>query len=111
MEKFSIRVNGRISQRIVKSMYMDILDEYYEAKRKKYFKSVEIAKVWEFLIWYRANDEKDFIEFYSDKEDIDQAIQEAIEYADKERWSWFAIDNPTHGVVARYGKMTKDSFK
>ena len=111
MEKFSIRVNGRISQRIVKSSYMDILNEYYEAKRKNHVKSVEIAKVWEFLIWYRAHDEKDFIEFYSDKEDIDQAIQEAIEYADTERWSWFVIDNPTYGEVARHGKKTKDSFK
>ena len=100
MEKFAITKNGRIVERSVSSSYSDV---WASAQPKE-----EIVPIWEFFLWFRENDEKDFFTFYSSQKQIDKAVQEAIDYSDGLFRVVFAIDNPTFGVVARYGKRTEE---
>lgn len=100
MEKFAIKKNGRIVERSICSTYTETM---LMSQPKE-----EIVPIWEFFLWFRANDEKDFFTFYSSQQQIEKAVQEAIEYSEGLFRVVFAIDNPTFGIVARYGKRTEE---
>lgn len=90
MKKVAIKYQGKIIERAV-------FDNEREAK--VYGWSVKkLVSVYEFMVWYRINDDKDFYMFYSDCEKIEDAIDEAIKSSDNH----FAI---THNgkIVSRYG--------
>lgn len=94
MEKYAISQDGTINQRLV-------FDNRQKSFEKYKCKEGEIiVPVWEFAIWFRQHDDKDFVMFYSAKEDIAEATDEAIE----QMRSSFAIVSTSHGTVAKYGK-------
>lgn len=93
MEKFAISQDGRINQRLVFETRQKALEKY-KCKNDEI-----IVPVWEFAIWFRQYDDKDFVMFYSEKEDIVEATEEAIEQI----YFSFAIVSTSKGTVAKNG--------
>lgn len=100
MKKFAIKEDGRINQRRV----FTTLEKANEELAKITNSTAEIIECWPFEIWFRSRDEKDFIDFVSERSKIEDAVQEAIQHLT----GAFAISNPEFGVVARYGEMTQE---
>mgnify|MGYP003505004519 CR=1 FL=1 len=101
MKKFAIKKSDLISQRLVFDSEEKANEELKKTKDSSGFLVVE---VWEFMIWFRKHDEKDFIMFYSEKKDVEEAIEEAF----KRLQPSFALDLVGVGVVGKYGDRIKN---
>lgn len=108
MKKFAIKEDSEINQRRVFKTIQEANDKLAKLKTdtfwNKFHSTGEVVECWPFEIWFRSHDEKDFIDFVSDKKSIEDAVQEAIQHLT----GAFAINNPEFGVVARYGEMTQE---
>lgn len=104
MKKFAIKQGDSINKRLVFNSPEEANEKWWEMKPEFISENLEVVPVWEFLIWFRIHDDKDFIEFYSSNEDVDQAIEEAI----KEVNFAFAIDLVGIGVVAKYNERIEN---
>ena len=62
--------------------------------------SFEVVEVREFFLWFRRYDDKDFIEFYSDTKNLEDAVEDAI---NETNVAIMAIDYDGE-VVSRYGE-------
>ena len=97
-DKWAIKENGKINQRRIFKTEEEADAEFWKLKPENFDKPLEAVGVREFFIWYRANDEKDFVQFYTDTPDLSEAVEEAVKHL---RGS-FAIDYDGE-VVSRYG--------
>ena len=95
---WALKIDGEISERRIFKSKKDA-----EAKEKEIcdfprhvYKIVEVR---EFHIWFRIHDEKDSIRFYTDLENLEDAIDEAI----KEINGAFAIEYDGE-IVSRHGE-------
>ena len=98
-DKWAIKENGKINQRRIFKTEEEADAEFWKLKPENFDKPLEAVGVRDFFIWYRANDEKDFVQFYADTPDLSEAVEEAVKHL---RGS-FAIDYDGE-VVARYGE-------
>ena len=79
-DKWAIKQSGKINRRLVFDT-KEIADaEFWILKPLYIDKPLEVVPVREFLIWYRQWDDKDFLEFYTDTPNLEDAVQEAIEH-------------------------------
>ena len=99
MKKFAIKQGDLINKRLVFNSPEEANEKWWEIKPNFIDQNIEIVPVWEFLIWFREYDGKDFIHFYSEKEDVEEAIEEAF----KRLQPSFALDLVGVGVVGKYG--------
>ena len=97
-DKWAIKQSGKINRRLVFDTEEKADAKFWELKPEYIDKPLEVVPVREFFIWYRANDEKDFVQFYADTPDLSEAVEEAVKHL---RGS-FAIDYDGE-VVSRYG--------
>ena len=97
-DKWAIKENGKINQRRIFKTEEEADAEFWKLKPENFDKPLEAVGVREFFIWYRASDEKDFVQFYTDTPDLSEAVEEAVKHL---RGS-FAIDYDGE-VVSRYG--------
>lgn len=97
-DKWAIKENGKINQRRIFKTEEEADAEFWKLKPENFDKPLEAVGVREFFVWYRANDEKDFVQFYTDTPDLSEAVEEAVKHL---RGS-FAIDYDGE-VVSRYG--------
>lgn len=108
MKKFAIKENGKVNQRRVFKTIQEANEALVKLQNEEFCKkwnlSVEVVECWPFEIWFRSHDEKDFIDFVSDKKSIEDATIEAIEHLNFA----FAIYNPDFGVVAKYNEFTPE---
>lgn len=96
MNKYGIKQDGELNQRLIFNK-----KEEAEAKRNEDPKRNSVVEVREFDIWFRRYDEKDFFEFYSEIENLEEAINEALKkYSGL---AFFAI-NYDGEKVAKYGQ-------
>ena len=97
-DKWAIKQSGKVNKRLVFDTEEKADAKFWELKPEYIDKPLEVVPVREFFIWYRANDEKDFVQFYTDTPDLSEAVEEAVKHL---RGS-FAIDYDGE-VVSRYG--------
>ena len=97
MKKFAIKKSDLISQRLIFDSEEKANEELNKTKDSSGFLVVE---VWEFMIWFRKHDEKDFIMFYSEKKDVEEAIQQAL----KRLQPSLALTIPGIGIVGKFGE-------
>ena len=98
-DKWAIKQNGKINRRLVFDTEEKADAKFWELKPEYIDKPLEVVPVREFLIWYRQWDDKDFLEFYTDTPNLEDAVQEAVEHLR----GHFAIDYD-HTVVARHAE-------
>lgn len=108
MKKFAIKEDGEINQRRVFKTIQEANDKLAKLKTdtfwNKFHSTGEVVECWPFEIWFRSRGEKDFVDFVSDKKNIEDAVIDAIEQLDFA----FAINNSDFGVVAKYGEFTTE---
>ena len=97
--KWAIKQNGKVNKRLVFDTEEKADAKFWELKPEYIDKPLEVVPVREFLIWYRQWDDKDFLEFYTDTPNLEDAVQEAVEHLR----GHFAIDYD-HTVVARHAE-------
>ena len=106
-DKWAIKQSGKINRRLVFDTEEKADAEFWILKPLHIDKPLEVVPVREFFIWYRQWDDKDFIEFYTDTPNLEDAVQEAVEHLR----GHFAIDYD-HVVVARHAEnFIKESEK
>lgn len=98
-DKWAIKQSGKINRRLVFDTEEKADAEFWILKPSHIDKPLEVVPVREFLIWYRQWDDKDFLEFYTDTPNLEDAVQEAVEHLR----GHFAIDYD-HTVVARHAE-------
>ena len=98
---WAIKQGEEINQRLVFNSKEEADEKWWEIKPNFISEKCEIVEVREFFIWYRKHDEKDFLNYYSDIENLEEAIEEVIKKYSA--FSIFAIDYDGE-VVARYGE-------
>ena len=98
-DKWEIKQSGKINRRLVFDTEEKADAEFWILKPLHIDKPLEVVPVREFFIWYRQWDEKDFLEFYTDTPNLEDAVQEAVGHLR----GHFAIDYD-HTVVARHAE-------
>ena len=98
-DKWAIKQSGKINRRLVFDTEEKADAEFWILKPLHIDKPLEVVPVREFFIWYRQWDDKDFLEFYTDTPNLEDAVQEAVEHLR----GHFAIDYD-HVVVARHAE-------
>lgn len=93
MKKFAISQNSQVNQRLVFKTYDDAIEYLATIKDSN---GMCVVKVWEFHLWFRQYDDKDFVVFYSAKSNVESAIEEAM----KRLSPTFAIVMTEFGQVA-----------
>lgn len=102
MKKFAVLEEGQeVNHYRIFDNYEDAVAKMETTESKH---NLFIDEVWEFQIWFRSFDEKDFIPFYSQKKDIDEAIDEASKIIR----GAFAVEMDEIGVVARYNQRVEN---
>lgn len=91
--------SGKINRRLVFDTEEKADAEFWILKPSHIEKPLEVVPVREFLIWYRQWDDKDFLEFYTDTPNLEDAVQEAVEHL---RGHVLVI--MTYTVVARHAE-------
>lgn len=99
-DKWAIKQSGKINRRLVFDTEEKADAEFWILKPSHIEKPLEVVPVREFLIWYRQWGEKDFIEFYSDTKNLEDAVEDAI---NETNVAIMAIDYDGE-VVSRYGE-------
>ena len=79
-DKWVIKQSGKINRRLVFDTEEKADAEFWILKPSHIEKPLEVVPVREFLIWYRQWDDKDFLEFYTDTPNLEDAVQEAVEH-------------------------------
>ena len=79
-DKWAIKQSGKINRRLIFDTEEKADAEFWILKPSHIDKPLEVVPVREFLIWYRQWDDKDFLEFYTDTPNLEDAVQEAVEH-------------------------------
>ena len=98
-DKWVIKQSGKINRRLVFDTEEKADAEFWILKPSHIEKPLEVVPVREFLIWYRQWDDKDFLEFYTDTPNLEDAVQEAVEHLRKH-----VLIDYNHTVVARHAE-------
>ena len=98
-DKWAIKQSGKINRRLVFDTEEKADAEFWILKPSHIEKPLEVVPVREFLIWYRQWDEKDFLEFYTDTPNLEDAVQEAVEHL-----RGHVLIDYDHTVVARHAE-------
>ena len=99
-DKWAIKQSGKINRRLVFDTEEKADEKWWSMKPNYISKSFEVVEVREFFLWFRRYDDKDFIEFYSDTKNLEDAVEDAI---NETNVAIMAIDYDGE-VVARYGE-------
>ena len=97
--KWAIKQNGKVNKRLVFDTEEKADAKFWELKPEYIDKPLEVVPVREFLIWYRQWDDKDFLEFYTDTPNLEDAVQEAVEHL-----RGHVLIDYDHTVVARHAE-------
>ena len=98
--KWAIKQGGRINRRLVFKTKEEADEKWWELKPKYISESLEVVEVREMFLWFRRYDDKDFIEFFTDTKNLEDAVEDAI---NETNVAIMAIDYDGE-VVARYGE-------
>lgn len=98
--KWAIKQGGIVNQRLIFKTEKEAEEKWWAMKPNFISESFEVVEVREFFLWFRRYDDKDFIEFYSDKKNLEDAVEDAI---NAKNIVIMAIDYDGE-VVARYGE-------
>ena len=98
--KWAIKQSGRINRHLVFKSKEEADEKWWSMKPNYISESFEVVEVREFFLWFRRYDDKDFIEFYSDTKNLEDAVEDAI---NETNVAIMAIDYDGE-VVARYGE-------
>ena len=98
--KWAIKQGGRINRRLVFKSKEEADEKWWSMKPNYISESFEVVEVREFFLWFRRYDDKDFIEFYSDTKNLEDAVEDAI---NETNVAIMAIDYDGE-VVSRYGE-------
>ena len=79
-DKWAIKQSGKINRRLIFDTEEKADAKFWILKPSHIEKPLEVVPVREFLIWYRQWDDKDFLEFYTDTPNLEDAVQEAVEH-------------------------------
>ena len=79
-DKWAIKQSGKINRRLIFDTEEKADAEFWILKPLYIDKPLEVVPVREFLIWYHQWDDKDFLEFYTDTPNLEDAVQEAVEH-------------------------------
>ena len=98
--KWAIKQGGRINRHLVFKSQKEADEKWWEVKPNFFENEVSVVEVREFFLWFRKHDDKDFIEFYTDTANLEDAVDEAI---NETNIALMAIEYDGE-VVARYGE-------
>ena len=96
-DKWAIKQSGIVNKRLVFDTEEKADAKFWELKPEYIDKPLEVVPVREFIIWYRHWDDKDFLEFYTDTPNLEDAVQEAVEHL-----TGHVLINYDKTVVARH---------
>ena len=99
-DKWAIKQSGKINRRLVFKSKEEADEKWWSMKPNYISESFEVVEVREFFLWFRRYDDKDFIEFYSDTKNLEDAVEDAI---NETNVAIMAIDYDGE-VVSRYGE-------
>ena len=99
-DKWAIKQSGKINRRLVFDTEEKADEKWWSMKPNYISESFEVVEVREFFLWFRRYDDKDFIEFYSDTKNLEDAVEDAI---NETNVAIMAIDYDGE-VVSRYGE-------
>ena len=97
--KWAIKQGGRINRRLVFKTKEEADEKWWLLKPENIDVDFDVVEVREFHIWFRIHDEKDSIRFYTDLENLEDAIDEAIKALN----GAFAIEYDGE-IVSRHGE-------
>lgn len=95
---WAIKQDGKINERLVFKSQAEADEKWWELKPKFIEKSFEVVEVREFFVWFRIHDDKDFIPFYTDTKNLEDAVEEATKAING---AVFAIEYEGE-IVSRY---------
>ena len=98
-DKWAIKQSGKINRRLIFDTEEKADAKFWILKPSHIEKPLEVVPVREFLIWYRQWDDKDFLEFYTDTPNLEDAVQEAVEHL-----RGHVLIDYDHTVVARHAE-------
>lgn len=75
---WAIKKAGKVSRFWIFQTKEEAEEIWWATKPENIEIAFEVVEVREFLLWFRKNDNKDFIEFYSDAPNLEDAVEEAI---------------------------------
>lgn len=75
-------------------------EKWWELKPKYISERLEVVEVREMFLWFRRYDDKDFIEFFTDTKNLEDAVEDAI---NETNVAIMAIEYDGE-IVARYGE-------
>lgn len=96
---WALKKGGKINQREIFRSKEEADEKWWLLKPENIDVDFDVVEVREFHIWFRMHDEKDSIRFYTDLENLENAIDEAI----KEINGAFAIEYDGE-IVSRHGE-------
>ena len=96
--KWAIKQGGRINRRLVFKTKEEADEKWLELKPNYISEGLEVVEVREMFLWFRRYDDKDFIEFFTDTKNLEDAVEDAI---NETNVAIMAIDYDGE-VVARY---------
>ena len=96
--KWAIKQGGRINRRLVFKTKEEADEKWLELKPNYISEGLEVVEVREMFLWFRRYDDKDFIEFFTDTKNLEDAVEDAI---NETNIAIMAIDYDGE-VVARY---------
>ena len=99
-DKWAIKQGGRINRRLVFKTKEEADEKWWELKPNYISEGLEVVEVREMFLWFRRYDDKDFIEFFTDTKNLEDAVEDAI---NETNVAIMAIDYDGE-VVARYGE-------
>lgn len=97
---FALKRDGKINHRQIFKNKEDADERWWELKPDNLEVSFEVVEVREFFLWFRKHDDKDFLPFYTDTKNLEDAVQEAI---NETQVAIMAIEYEGE-VVSRYGE-------
>ena len=97
--KWAIKQGGRINRHLVFKSQKEADEKWWLLKPENIDVDFDVVEVREFHIWFRIHDEKDSIRFYTDLENLEDAIDEAIKALN----GAFAIEYDGE-IVSRHGE-------
>ena len=76
--KWAIKQGGRINRRLVFKTKEEADEKWLELKPNYISEGLEVVEVREMFLWFRRYDDKDFIEFFTDTKNLEDAVEDAI---------------------------------
>ena len=98
--KWAIKINGKINHQFIFNSVQEADEKWWEVKPNFFENNVQIVEVRELFLWFRKYDDKDFITFYTDTKNLEDAVQEVI---DETNIAIMAIEYDGE-IVSRYGE-------